>query len=197
MMLRQPPSRQLSTTGHGNFVYHRHPRRQQRPPSRASTGNRHTRDKEAGLHRRLLGEPRRRSSPSSTMLGQRVALVTDPTQDRTDRSGRTLSVPRPRGRDGTTRSKQPARERRTAYVYGGGVLLAVTPRSRRPRPRRETLSVGCGVRPATATRRQFRDRETEERRRTSDPLRSRPRHPLSWWRAESLLKPIAELQPSC
>ena len=58
--------------------------------TRADLGNRHTRNEEARLHRRLLGT-KATEFAQSTMVGQRVALVTDPTQDRTDRYGRTLA----------------------------------------------------------------------------------------------------------
>jgi micrococcal nuclease len=54
----------------------------------------------------------------STMVGQRVALVTDPTQDRTDRYGRTLAY---LGRaDGWDYSVESARAGAAkSYVYGG------------------------------------------------------------------------------
>ena len=54
----------------------------------------------------------------STMVGQRVALVTDPSQDRTDRYGRTLAY-LVRG-DGWDYSVEAARAGTAkSYVYGG------------------------------------------------------------------------------
>jgi micrococcal nuclease len=54
----------------------------------------------------------------STLLGQRVAVVTDPTQDRTDRYGRTLAY-LVRG-DGWDYSVEAARAGAAhSYVYGG------------------------------------------------------------------------------
>ncbi|MGV0717842.1 thermonuclease family protein [Mycolicibacterium sp. XJ662] len=54
----------------------------------------------------------------STMLGQRVALVTDPTQDRTDRYGRTLAyLVRADGFDYAVEAARAGTAR--SYVYGG------------------------------------------------------------------------------
>jgi endonuclease YncB( thermonuclease family) len=54
----------------------------------------------------------------STMLGQRVALVTDPTQDRTDRYGRTLAyLVRADGWDYSVEAARAGAAR--SYVYGG------------------------------------------------------------------------------
>ncbi|MGV0643519.1 thermonuclease family protein [Mycolicibacterium sp. XJ2546] len=55
---------------------------------------------------------------TSTMLGQRVALVTDPTQDRTDRYGRTLAyLVRADGFDYAVEAARAGTAR--GYVYGG------------------------------------------------------------------------------
>jgi micrococcal nuclease len=55
---------------------------------------------------------------SSTLLGQRVAVVTDPTQDRTDRYGRTLAyLVRADGWDYSVEAARAGAAR--AYVYGG------------------------------------------------------------------------------
>jgi endonuclease YncB( thermonuclease family) len=55
---------------------------------------------------------------SSTLLGQRVAVVTDPTQDRTDRYGRTLAyLVRPDGWDYSVEAARAGAAR--SYVYGG------------------------------------------------------------------------------
>lgn len=54
----------------------------------------------------------------STLLGQRVALVTDPTQDRTDRYGRTLAyLIRADGWDYSVEAARAGAAR--SYVYGG------------------------------------------------------------------------------
>ena len=54
----------------------------------------------------------------STMLGQRVALVTDPTQDRTDRYGRTLAyLVRADGWDYSVEAARAGTAK--SYVYGG------------------------------------------------------------------------------
>jgi endonuclease YncB( thermonuclease family) len=54
----------------------------------------------------------------STMLGQRVALVPDPTQDRTDRYGRTLAyLVRADGWDYSVEAARAGAAR--AYIYGG------------------------------------------------------------------------------
>ena len=54
----------------------------------------------------------------STMLGQQVALVTDPTQDRTDRYGRTLAyLVRADGWDYSVEAARAGAAR--SYVYGG------------------------------------------------------------------------------
>ncbi|MGV0802584.1 thermonuclease family protein, partial [Mycolicibacterium elephantis] len=54
----------------------------------------------------------------STMLGRRVALVTDPTQDRTDRYGRTLAyLVREDGFDYAVEAARAGAAR--SYVYGG------------------------------------------------------------------------------
>jgi micrococcal nuclease len=54
----------------------------------------------------------------STMLGQRVALVTDPTQDRTDRYGRTLAyLVRAEGWDHSVEAARAGAAH--SYVYGG------------------------------------------------------------------------------
>jgi endonuclease YncB( thermonuclease family) len=55
---------------------------------------------------------------TSTMLGQRVALVTDPTQDRTDRYGRTLAyLVRADGWDYSVEAARAGAAH--SYVYGG------------------------------------------------------------------------------
>jgi len=55
---------------------------------------------------------------SSTLLGQRVAVVTDPTQDRTDRYGRTLAyLVRADGWDYSVEAARAGTAR--SYVYGG------------------------------------------------------------------------------
>ena len=55
---------------------------------------------------------------NSTMLGQRVALVTDPTQDRTDRYGRTLAyLVRADGWDYSVEAARAGAAH--SYVYGG------------------------------------------------------------------------------
>jgi micrococcal nuclease len=54
----------------------------------------------------------------ATMLGQRVALVTDPTQDRTDRFGRTLAyLVRADGWDYSVEAARAGTAK--SYVYGG------------------------------------------------------------------------------
>ena len=54
----------------------------------------------------------------STLLGQRVALITDPTQDRTDRYGRTLAyLVRADGWDYSVEAARAGAAR--SYVYGG------------------------------------------------------------------------------
>jgi micrococcal nuclease len=54
----------------------------------------------------------------STMLGQRVALVADPTQDKTDRYGRTLAyLVRQDGWDYSVEAARAGAAR--SYVYGG------------------------------------------------------------------------------
>lgn len=54
----------------------------------------------------------------STLLGQRVALVPDPTQDRTDRYGRTLAyLVRADGRDYSVEAARAGTAK--SYVYGG------------------------------------------------------------------------------
>ena len=54
----------------------------------------------------------------STMVGQRVALVTDPTQDRTDRFGRTLAyLVRADGWDYSVEAARAGTAH--SYVYGG------------------------------------------------------------------------------
>ncbi len=61
----------------------------------------------------------------STMVGQRVALVTDPTQDKTDRFGRTLAyLVRA---DGWDYSVEAARARAAhSYVFGGEPVSRLT-----------------------------------------------------------------------
>jgi micrococcal nuclease len=61
----------------------------------------------------------------STMVGQRVALVTDPTQDKTDRFGRTLAyLVRA---DGWDYSVEAARARAAhSYVFGGVPVSRLT-----------------------------------------------------------------------
>jgi endonuclease YncB( thermonuclease family) len=55
---------------------------------------------------------------TSTMLGRRVALITDPTQDRTDRYGRTLAyLVRDDGWDYSVQAARAGAAR--SYVYGG------------------------------------------------------------------------------
>lgn len=54
----------------------------------------------------------------STLLGQRVAIVTDPTQDRTDRYGRTLAyLVRADGWDYSVEAARAGTAK--SYVYGG------------------------------------------------------------------------------
>jgi micrococcal nuclease len=54
----------------------------------------------------------------STMVGQRVAFVTDPTQDRTDRYGRTLAyLVKPDGWDYSVEAARAGTAK--SYVYGG------------------------------------------------------------------------------
>jgi micrococcal nuclease len=56
----------------------------------------------------------------STMLGQRVALVTDPTQDRTDRYGRTLAyLVRADGWDYSVEAARAGTAQ--SYVYGAAL----------------------------------------------------------------------------
>ena len=64
------------------------------------------------------GDRRRRSFAESTMMGQRVALEPDPTQDRTDRYGRTLAyLVRADGWDYSVEAARAGTAH--SYVYGG------------------------------------------------------------------------------
>jgi hypothetical protein len=86
------------------------------------------------------------------MVGQRVQLVTDPTQDRTDRYGRTLAyLVRADGWDYGVEAARAGAAR--SYVYGGTPVSrhnAIAAAEKKP----EMPAVGCGVHRATAT--QFR-----------------------------------------
>jgi micrococcal nuclease len=62
---------------------------------------------------------------TTTMVGQRVALVTDPTQDRTDRYGRTLAyLVRADGWDYSVEAARAGAAH--SYVYGGVPVSATT-----------------------------------------------------------------------
>ncbi len=88
------------------------------------------------------------------MTGQRVALEPDPTQDKTDRYGRTLAyLVRA---DGWDYSVEAARAG-TAHSYVYGVIPLLATRQSRRRSMRQSMRIGVfGVRRAMATRHQFR-----------------------------------------
>ena len=90
----------------------------------------------------------------STMLGQRVAVVTDPTQGRTDRYGRTLAyLVRADGWDYSVEAARAGAAH--SYVYAGNPASrydAIEAAERKP----EMPFVACGVRPASATQHQYR-----------------------------------------
>lgn len=106
----------------------------------------------------------------STLLGQRVALITDLTQDLHDRFGRARSHTWFGEMAGTIRSRRLARARPTRMSTGAD-LLPVTTRLQRQRKKPKTLFADCGVHRAMATPPQFRgDRHVWVRQRTRSPV---------------------------
>jgi hypothetical protein len=90
----------------------------------------------------------------STMLGQRVALVPDPTQDMTDRYGRHWPT-WTRLTGGTIRSKPLELARPTPTSITATLPRGLT-RSQQPNKRRRPAGGGCGDRRALVRRPQFR-----------------------------------------